>query len=175
MPDERLLIGRVARAHGNRGHVIVNPDTDFAADRFVVGRELVVGPEQTGTTRRISAVRFQQGRPIIGFDGVATMNDAEALAGAELWMAMAEIAPLPEGTFYRHDLVGCEVREASGEPVGRVMAVEGPINRSRLVVQGPRGDVLIPLVDAICVKVDPDAREIIVEAPQGLLDVNVRS
>ena len=169
-----LLIGRVARAHGNRGQVIVNLETDFAEDRFVAGREVIVGSEQAGTKRRITAVRFHQRRPVIALEGVATMNDAEALAGAEIWMSTADIAPLPEGTFYRHDLVGCEVRESSGTVVGRVSAVEGPMGQSHLVVDGPRGEVLIPLVEAICVKVDPVAREIIVNAPNGLLDVNTR-
>jgi 16S rRNA processing protein RimM len=171
---EHLLIGRVARAHGNRGQVIVNLETDFADERFVVGREVMVGPEQSGTKRRITAVRFHQGRPVIALEGVATMDDAEALAGAELWMSAAEVAPLPEGTFYRHDLVGCEVREASGESVGRVTAVEGPMGQSHLVVQGSRGEVLIPLAAEICVKVDPVAREIVVNAPEGLLDINAR-
>ena len=54
-------------------------------------------------------MRFQQGRPVIGLDGVETMNDAEALAGAELRVPVERLAPLPAGTFYRHDLVGCEV------------------------------------------------------------------
>jgi 16S rRNA processing protein RimM len=154
--------------------VIVNLETDFADERFVVGREVIVGSEQAGTRRRITAVRFHQGRPIVALEGVATMNDAEALAGAEVWMSTADIAPLPEGTFYRHDLVGCEVRDASGAVVGRVREVEGTMTQSRLVVDGPRGEVLIPLAAEICVKVDPVGREIIVNAPDGLLDANIR-
>ncbi len=154
--------------------MIVNLETDFADERFVVGREVIVGSEQTGTKRRITAVRFHQGRPILTLDGVSTMNDAEALAGAGLWMSAAEIAPLPDGTFYRHDLVGCEVRETSGTTVGHVTAVAGPMGQSHLVVQGARGEVLIPLVDEICVRIDPAGREIVVNAPDGLLDVNVR-
>lgn len=152
----------------------MNLETDFADERFVVGREVIVGSEEAGTTRRITAVRFHQGRPILTLDGIATMNDAEALAGAEVWMPSAEIAPLPDGTFYRHDLVGCEVREGSGELVGTVIKVEGPMGQSHLVVQGLRGEVLIPLVAEICVKVDPAGREIVVNAPDGLLDVNTR-
>jgi 16S rRNA processing protein RimM len=167
-----LLIGRVARAHGNRGQVIVNLETDFAEDRFTVGREVMVGPEHAGRAHRITAVRFHQGRPVIALDGVSTMNDAEGLADAELWMSTADIPPLPAGTFYRHDLVGCEVHEASGALVGLVTAVEGPMGRSRLVVQGARGEVLIPLVAEICVKVDPVGRQIVVNAPEGLLDIN---
>ena len=105
-PDEQLLVGRIARAHGNRGQVIVNPETDFAEERFVVGQVMLVGSPGRQSSRRITAARFHQGRPVVAFEGVVTMNDAEALAGAELWMPASAIPPLPAGTFYRHDLVG---------------------------------------------------------------------
>lgn len=172
--DELLLIGRIARAHGNRGQVIVNPDTDFAEDRFQVGQVLLMGPVDRPIPRRITAARFHQGRPVVAFEGVDTMNDAEALAGAELWMPASTIPPLPAGTFYRHDLVGCEVRDVRDAVVGRVTDVHGPIDRSHLVVQGDSGEVLIPLVDHICVKVDPAARVIVVNPPEGLLEANRR-
>ena len=132
-----LLVGRVARAHGNRGQVIVNPETDFAEERFRVGRGAAASaPADRAVPRTIARVRFHQGRPVVALEGVETMNDAEALAGAELWMPAAALAPLPEGTFYRHDLVGCEVRDAADAIVGRVTGVEGPIERSQLVVAG---------------------------------------
>jgi 16S rRNA processing protein RimM len=102
------------------------------------------------------------------------MDDAEALAGAELKVPESALAPLPEGTFYRHDLVGCEVRSAAGDTVGRVTDVEGPLERSRLVVAGNRGEVLIPLVAEICTRVDPAARVIVVNPPEGLLDLNAK-
>ena len=171
---ELLLVGRVARAHGNRGQVIVNPDTDFAEDRFRVGQVLLVGPADRPAARRITASRFHQGRPVIALEGVETMNDAEALAGAELWMPASAIPPLPAGTFYRHDLVGCEVRDVRDVVVGRVTDVQGPIDRSHLVVEGRSGEVLIPLVDHICVRVDPAARVIVVNPPEGLLEANRR-
>jgi 16S rRNA processing protein RimM len=175
MDNELLLVGRVARAHGNRGHVIVNLDTDFPDERFVVGQVLQV--EQSGRTdsRRIAAVRFHQGRPVIAFDGIETMNDAEALAGAELKIAASEVAPLPEGTYYHHDLVGCEVRDTQERRVGIVRSVSGPMERSILAVDGERGEVLIPLVADICVKVDTAAKTIVVNPPDGLLEANERT
>jgi 16S rRNA processing protein RimM len=169
--SDLLLVGRVARAHGNKGQVIVNPETDFAADRFAVGKVLVVELGGTTVERRIASVRFQQGRPIIGLEGVETMNDAEALAGAELKMPASALAPLPGNTFYRHDLVGCEVKDTHGRAIGRVTDVEGPMEQSRLVVDSARGEVLIPMVEGICVKVDPAAKTIVVDPPDGLLEL----
>jgi 16S rRNA processing protein RimM len=129
--------------------------------------------EQAGqvTARRILAVRFQQGRPIVTLDGVESMNDAEALAGAELKVPAEELGPLPERTYYRHDLVGCEVRTKDGEIVGKVTAVEGPLERSRLVIARQGGEVMVPMVDAICLSVDPAAKAIVIDPPEGLLDL----
>jgi 16S rRNA processing protein RimM len=165
------LVGRVARAHGNRGQVIVNPETDFPEERFAAGNTLVVEHAGTATPRRIASVRFHQGRPIIALDGVGTMNDAEALAGADLKMPASELTPLPGGTYYRHDLVGCEVRDTSDRVIGTVSRVEGTLARSHLVVDAARGEVMIPLVDGICTRVDPAARTIVVDPPEGLLEL----
>jgi 16S rRNA processing protein RimM len=173
MPSELLLVGRVARAHGNKGQVIVNPETDFPGERFAAGNTLVV--EQAGKDaieRRIVSVRFQQGRPIVAFDGVETMNEAEALAGAELKMPAEAIPPLPAQTYYRHDLVGCDVQDPSGRSLGRVVRVEGSLERSHLVVEGARGEILIPLVDQFCERIDPAGRVIVIRPPDGLVELN---
>ena len=173
MDEDLLLVGRVARAHGNKGQVIVNPDTDFADDRFQPGRIVVVG--EGATERAITSVRFQQGRPIIGLEGIESMDDAERLAGAELQMRTRDLAALPEGTYYRHDLVGCEVQDTDGRLIGVVTSVEGPMERSRLVIDAPHGEVLIPLVPEICVEVTPAEKKIRIQAPEGLIELNARS
>jgi len=164
-----LLVGRVARAHGIRGHVIVNPETDFMEDRFRIGRRVLVGAADRPREYEIEDVRFHQGRPIVRFAGIVTMNDAETLAGSELWVREAEIDPLPAGTFYRHDLVGCEVTQTNGERLGRVTAVEGSLDRSYLVVDG---HMMIPLVADICVAIDIANRRVTVNPPEGLIELN---
>jgi 16S rRNA processing protein RimM len=169
--SDLILVGRVARAHGNKGQVIVNPETDFPRDRFAEGNVLVVDHGGQQVERRIASVRFQQGRPILALEGVETMNDAEALAGAELKVPVTALAPLPGGTYYRHDLVGCEVRTKDGQVVGTVTDVEGPLERSRLVVARTGGELLVPMVDKICIEVDPGAKRIVIDPPEGLLDL----
>ena len=170
--DDLILVGRVARAHGNKGQVIVNPDTDFPDERFVTGATLLVGA--TGTPRRITSARFHQGRPVIGLEGIETMDDADRLAEAELKVPASTLAPLPEKTYYRHELVGCEVQDTEGRLIGEVAAVEGSIEMSRLVINAPHGEVLIPLVDAICVEVAPAERRIRIKAPDGLIELNAK-
>lgn len=169
MNTDLLLVGRVARAHGNRGQVMVNPETDFMEDRFRTGQVLLIGPADGTREYAIRDVRFHQGRPIVGLVGVETMNDAEALAGSDVWLRESQVAPLPDGTFYRHDLVGCEVHDKRGGRLGRVTGVEGSLDRSHLIVDD---HMMIPLVGGIVVAVDIAARRVTVDPPEGLVDLN---
>src|SRR6185503_17449099 len=118
-------------------------------------------------------------RPVIAFDGVATMNDAEALAGKELRVPVERLAALPQDTFYHHDLVGCRVETLGGVDVGIVSGVEGEMGLSRLIVvrgaageTGTRGHVEVPLVAGICTAIDVGAKRIVIDPPEGLLDLN---
>jgi 16S rRNA processing protein RimM len=170
--EEMALVGRIARPHGIRGQVIINPETDFPDERFQPGAELFV--ERGGRLEAlvVTAARFHRERPIVGFSGVETMNEAEALAGRELRVPIDRLTTLPPDTFYRHDLVGCQVTTRDGRVVGPVRDVEGALTGSRLVVDGPAGEVLIPLVATICIEVEPAAKRIVIDPPEGLLEVN---
>lgn len=171
--DDAILIGVVARSHGNRGEVIVNSETDFPEERFRVGAKLRTRRRNgTEAVLEVTSMRLQQGRPILGLAGYESINDAERLAGFELRIDPAGAdEPLPEGEYYQRDLIGCAVVTESGEPIGRVTAVEGNRASSRLVVTGGRSEVLIPLADEIC-SVDLAGRRITVRPPEGLLDLN---
>jgi 16S rRNA processing protein RimM len=172
MWEDMALVGRIARAHGNRGQVIVNSETDFPDERFRPGAELFIERGGSVTALTLTSVRFQNGRPVLGIAGVDTMDDAEALAGFELRVPADWLAPLPDGTFYRHDLIGCRVETRVGEPIGVVQDVEGSFGGSRLVVSDGSGEILIPLAAAICTLIDPVAKRIVIDPPAGLLEAN---
>ncbi len=170
--DDAILVGVVARTHGNRGEVIVNSETDFPEDRFREGARLMTRwNDGTPATLEVATMRLHQGRPVIGFKGYASISDAEPLAGLELRVDDDEAGPLPEGEYYHRDLIGCAVVTDGGETVGRVTAVQGDRAATRLVVTGPRREVLIPLAVEICT-VDLEAKRITVRPPEGLLEVN---
>jgi 16S rRNA processing protein RimM len=170
--DEMAVVGLIARAHGIRGQVIVNAATDFPAERFRPGAELFVRRNGLVAAVRVSSVRFQHDRPVIGLEGVQTMTQAEALAGLELRVPADQLMALPPGTYYHHDLAGCIVETREGRRVGVVREVDASFGGSRLVVDGSRGEILIPLASGICVVVDVAAKRIVVDAPEGLLELN---
>ena len=173
--DEMVTVGRIARAHGLRGDVIVNPDTDFVEERFhrgaVVWTRSVRGDEQL----TIAALRIQGGRPVITFEGIASVDAAEQMAGQELRVPEEALQPLSQGAYYLHQLIGCVVSMRSGESVGTVARVEGGALSSVLAIDGARGEILIPLAAGICVDVDVAAKRITIDPPQGLLELNERS
>jgi 16S rRNA processing protein RimM len=180
--EQMALVGTIARAHGNRGQVIVNPETDFPDERFAAGAEVFIERAGSMQALRVIAMRMQRDRPVIAFDGVATMDDAEALAGRELRVPVERLAALPQDTFYHHDLIGCRVETRGGDEVGFVTGVEGAAGGSRLIVlrggratgleSGGRGTVEIPLVADICTAIDVRGKRIVIDPPEGLLDLN---
>ena len=172
--DDAILVGVIARTHGNRGEVIVNPETDFPEERFYEGAELMTRRKDGSlATMEVVTVRMHQGRPVILFKGIASMNDAELLAGLELRIVEDESDAelLEEGEYFHRDLIGCAVVTEGGDAIGEVVAVQGEGGQSRLVVRSRRNEVLIPLVDDICT-VDLQAKRITVRPPEGLLEVN---
>ncbi len=150
----------------------MNPDTDFVDERFAVGSSLWT--QVAGVVEEVRVVRASLGgrRPIVGFEGASSVADAQRFAGAELRVPETALAALGPGVFYLHQLIGCRVETAAGDVVGEVARVEGGAGASLLAVAGPGGEVLIPFAASLCPTIDVERRLIVVDAPEGLLEVN---
>ena len=166
-----VLVGRIARPQGNRGEVIIDADTDFPDERFAAGGTVFVQREGACEPLTIAEDRMHAGRPVVRFEGTATIDAAEALRGLEMRVPESTLAPLPEGMWYHHQLLGCRVRMKDGRDVGKVVGIQGPTERSILEIEGPEGRALVPLTAAFCT-VDPAARVVEIDPPEGLLEVN---
>jgi 16S rRNA processing protein RimM len=170
-----VLVGRIARPHGLRGQVVVNPETDFVEERFRPGERLWTRTGGREAALTIASARVQNGRPVIAFEGMSRLEDVEALAGLELRVPEDTLRSLEPGRYYEHQLVGCIVETVGGIVLGPVVRVEGGPGGSRLAVDRTGEEVLIPLAVEICVDIDVAAGRIRVEAPEGLLDLNRRT
>lgn len=171
--DDLVMVARVARPHGLRGEVVLNAETDFLEDRFRPGDRFFVLDGARVSTVTMRSARFQRGHPIVGFEGIETIEAAEPLAGWELRIESSALQPLPPGVYYHHDLVGCRVETMDGTQVGVVSRVDGGGAATRLVVDSAAGEQLIPLARDICRTIDTAGRLVRIEAPDGLLDLNV--
>jgi 16S rRNA processing protein RimM len=175
-PEEGLvLVGIVARPHGLRGQVVVNSETDFADERFAPGATVLAVVDGRLAPLTVSSLRFHQGRPIVAFDGRTSIEAVERLAGAALWIREAERPPLEPGRFYHSDLVGCRVETTAGAAVGAVVRVADEGGGPLLVIDAGGEEVLAPLSEAICRTIDVAARRIVIDPPEGLLELNRRN
>lgn len=173
--QDMVAIGRVARAQGRKGEVAVNSLTDFP-ERF---RKLVrVFTEDDGNTRVLSVewVREQGGRPIVKFEGVSGIGEAEKLSGRELRILESELEPLPQGSHYLFRVRGCTVWDRRRGYVGVVEDVMSTGGTDLLVVRNPVGDgrneLLIPFCEEICNVVDTQGHRVDVDLPEGLVALN---
>jgi 16S rRNA processing protein RimM len=167
-----VVVGRVARTHGLRGEVAVEPETDFPEERFAPGKVVFAADGGSGRALVIEHVRIHKARPLVTFAGIETIEAAEALGRAELRVPLEALGALPPGVYRHHELVGCTVETTGGTVLGPVIRVDGAAAASLLVVRGARGELLVPLAEDICVSIDPEARRIVIAPPDGLLDLN---
>ena len=170
--DDMALVGRIARPHGLRGQVAINPETDFIEHRFAAGARVWTRSAAGDEQLTVSSLRVQNGRPIVGFEGFERIEDVERLQGLELRVPEETLQPLQPGTYYEHQLVGCTVETVSGDAIGEVAKVEGGAGASRVAINGPHGEILIPLAVDICVEIDIANKKIRINPPEGLLELN---
>jgi 16S rRNA processing protein RimM len=170
--DDMAVVGRVARPHGLRGDVVVTPETDFIAERFRPGATVWTRSAGREEELTIASARVHSGRPVVGFEGLSSIEAAQRLTGLELRVPEESLQPLEPGSYYEHQLVGCSVETVQGMPVGTVIRVDSGAGGSRLVIDGARGEILVPLAVDICVEIDVAGRTIRIEPPEGLLELN---
>jgi len=160
-PKTAVTVGRVIAPHGLRGEVKVAPLTDFP-DRFQPGSKLWLESGQ---------LEIRASRPVrdlihIQFVGIDDRTRAEELRGKEL-KAPAQTA-LAEGSFYRHDIIGLEVHDSAGRPLGLVADIFPTGSNDVYVVRGDQGELLLPATDEVIRSIDLDAGVMQVELIEGL-------
>jgi 16S rRNA processing protein RimM len=178
---EWVTIARMGRPRGLRGELFADgwsrleryrqpgsvafrkPDGEWFED----GRQFeVLGVSKAGN------------RVVFRFAGIDSVEQAKTLTGFEAVIPASERPPLPEGEFYLSDLVGCVVMDRhSGREIGAVTGWQEFGGPEVLEITPPgktwREAVWIPLVKSICVEIDASARRIVVDPPEGLLELNV--
>ena len=143
--DDLVTIGRIVKPQGRRGEVLTEPLTD-RPDRFPsLRRAYVVGP---GGAREVGIASCwpHKGRFVLKLDGVDTIDQAEAYRGLEIRIGEKDLAALPEGSYYHHQIIGLRVEDPSGRLLGRAESlIETGAGAPVLVVRDGGGETLIPL------------------------------
>lgn len=170
-----LTVGRVVKAHGVGGEVVVEVRTDDPAARFATGTTLRAkgarghGPERSFV---VDAVREHGGRLLVRLAGVADRDAADALRGNVFVVDSEDLPPIDEpDTYYDHQLEGLRVRTKNGQDVGVVSEVLHTAAGELLAVRADSGDVLVPFVSAIVTSVSLQDGIAEIDPPEGLLDL----
>lgn len=175
MSAEFYLVGRVRRAHGIRGELVVESLTDEPDAVFAAGRRVFVGTargEPARPPRELHVLRSSpfKGGLIVAFDGLADRNAAELLRGHTLLVPDSEVAPPDPDEIFLHDLVGMQVRHVNGEVIGEVTEVFELPQGIVMEVRRAGDTIMLPFDERTVTEVDSVARTIAVDPLEGLLD-----
>jgi 16S rRNA processing protein RimM len=170
--EERIGVARVVRPQGRRGEVVADLLTDFP-DRFArLGDITVRLPTGETSILKLEGSWLHKGRVVLKFAGCDNIAQAEALRGALVLVTRDQLVELPVDTYYDFDLVDCEVITKDARPVGRVADVQRYGAAPLLAVQDDeKREHLIPLAVSICVEIDVARKRIVIDPPEGLLEL----
>ena len=151
MAEPTVVVGKVTKAHGLHGEVVVLVFSDNP-DRFSVGSSVFF---ENGRELRVHAARPNGGRLLVSFEGVADRNAADALRGITLVVPRSSLPDLPEGEYWPHQLEGCEVVTESGRTLGAIVdVIANPANDLWVAMDATGAETLVPAIREVVVDVD---------------------
>jgi 16S rRNA processing protein RimM len=170
-----LLVGVVVRPHGLHGELVVDVRTDSPGERFTAGAVLTRAAAD-GTAvgvLTVESARPHSGRLLVRFTEAPDRAAAEALRGSRLLVDAADLPPTGDpDEFHVHQLEGLVVELADGTVVGSVReVVHGPGGELLLLARVGQPDALVPFVRAIVPTVDLEGGRVVLNPPEGLLDL----
>jgi 16S rRNA processing protein RimM len=165
----RILLGRIAGAHGIRGEVLIHTYTEAPENIGAYGALTDVSGERQF---KIKVVRVTPKGVIARVAGVADRNVAETLKGVELYVERARLPAAAEDEFYYADLIGLAAEDAAGKPIGNIVAVHnfGAGDLLEIRLSGSSKTELVPFRDAFVPEVDLAARRAVVVLPSASQD-----
>ncbi len=163
----QLVVGRIGRAHGVLGEATIEVQTDDPDIRFQIGNKLTL---DDGKQLTIRSSRWHNQILLLAFDGVTDRNQIEELRD-QLISSDVDLDSLAPGEYHFQQLIGCEVFQQNGELIGAVDEIVKLPGQDLLSVSRAGAQVLIPMVKQIIIEIDVSAKKIVVNPPEGLLDV----
>ena len=163
----QLVVGRIGRAHGVLGEATIEVQTDDPDIRFQIGNKLTL---DDGRQLTIRSSRWHNQILLLAFDGVTDRNQIEELRD-QLISSDVDLDSLAPGEYHFQQLIGCEVFQQNGELIGAVDEIVKLPGQDLLSVNRAGAQVLIPMVKQIIIEIDVLAKKIVVNPPEGLLDV----
>ncbi len=168
--DGLVALGRISRPHGVRGEVQVYP---YSGPESIAGIREIHLRHITGrsSTHRVLRSRIKGPKAVIlSLDGITDRDKAEEMRGAEILVPRRSLTR-SEGEYFWYELEGLEVVTQDGKSLGVIREIIETGANDVLVVQGPRGEVLLPVIEEVIRQVDIERGTCTVEPLPGLLEI----
>ncbi len=166
-----ISVGRIIRSQGKGGELRLK-FYQATSIRFAELKKIQIKKEGVLREYKIQALTAKGKAYHIKLEGVENLAQADALAGAEVFVAEDMMSSLEGGQFYIYQLKGCSVVDLSGRKVGTVVDVDPVPGNTLLVVEKEGQEILIPFHQSICKEVNIASKEIRIDAPEGLLNLD---
>lgn len=157
-------MGRVIKERGVKGEVRVEILTDYP-DRLAAGRQVWLRDRLLS----IEMSHPQRDHYVVKFAGIDGREDAAMLRDTTLEIPISEARPLPEGEYYWYQILGLDVYNLTGEPVGRIEEILPTGSNDVYVVRGRHGEVLVPAIADVVESIDLEKSRMTIRIIDGLL------
>ncbi|HLC25440.1 MAG TPA: ribosome maturation factor RimM [bacterium] len=164
----RVAVGKITRPHGLRGALHVFPYAQNLMDSLPM-EEIFLEPEG-GQRLAVREVRLQNSNLILSFWDIDTLERAQFLVQRELWAEKSSFVPLPPGDYYWFEIEGLAVQSVEGECLGIIQEILETGSNDVYVVQGERGEILVPAIRDFIERIDVEAGIVTIRNLSGLLD-----
>lgn len=168
--DIAVRIGAISGAHGVKGEIKLFHDSG-EPDRLKGLKELIIRKAETDTEKvyGIQGFRMQGRIPVFKLSGIDDRAGAEALRGSDVFVCFSQLPPLDEGQYYVSDLIGMDVADSAGFPIGTVKDILPNPAHDILEIALPGGEwIMLPMADSFVLSIDTDSRRLTVSLPEGL-------
>ncbi len=163
-----IAFGRIVGAHGLRGALRVRPDNPESNPQPL--ERLFVDREGTPVEHRVrSSARAGRGSLKLELEGIDTIEQAQALRGAHLYLAIDDLPPAADKEFYYFQVVGLRVETTEGRLLGIIDEVFFNGANDVWVVRNGPGEILIPVIEDVVRRIDLEGGRVIIETIPGLL------
>jgi 16S rRNA processing protein RimM len=163
-------LGRITRSQGNRGELRLRLYSDEPIEPFF--QKVYLQSKGESEEFEVESVRRYKDEYVVKLKGIDTLEAARSKRGSEVVVPQEWLKPLAQGDYYLYQIIGCAVYTTTRQFVGEAEDVLSIENNDLLVVRDASREVLVPFTERICVEIDLKKREIVLEPPEGLLELN---
>ncbi len=167
---EFITIGEILAPQGNKGKLKVTVLTDFP-QRFMPGSKIYINRQPM----TIDSTEWRNRKAIIKLNTIDNIEDAQQLRGRPVEIHHSQLQPLPEGQYYYFQLIGLEVWTTGGELLGNITEILPAESNDNYVVNGAKGEILIPAIEDVVKSIDLSQGRIVIEPIEGLLSLNQKA